>query len=75
MRIREPRSASERRLVESVVLLGLAAVAVIAVAGVVGALLARRLSRPVEELGAWAGSLGAAERPPPVDRASLSSTS
>jgi signal transduction histidine kinase len=66
VRIREPRQASERRVVESVVLLGVAALAIVAVAAFVGALLARRLSRPIEELGEWATSLGRrAHQPPP----------
>jgi len=67
VRIREPRSASQRRIVESFALLGLAAATVIAAATGFGALLARRLSRPVEELGHWASSLGSdADRRPPA---------
>ncbi len=66
VRIREPRAESQRRIVGSFALLGLAAVSVLALAFVVGALLARRLSRPVEELSAWATSLGRdADRAPP----------
>jgi signal transduction histidine kinase len=47
-------------------MLGLAGLAVIAVAGVVGVWLARRLDRPVVELTAWA-SEGRAQRAPPAE--------
>ena len=49
----------------SVLLLGLAGVAIIAVAGVIGALLARRLSRPVERLREWASTIGRDDAGPP----------
>ncbi|MET0324994.1 MAG: HAMP domain-containing sensor histidine kinase [Ilumatobacteraceae bacterium] len=58
VRIREPGAESDARVRESVVLLAAAGVGVLLVAGVIGALLARRLSRPVEDLREWATDLG-----------------
>ena len=46
-------SGSASKVVKSCCLLGIEAVGVIAAAVGIGALLARRLSRPVEDLGAW----------------------
>jgi signal transduction histidine kinase len=65
VRIREPRAESDARVRRSVLLLALAAISVIAAAGVVGALLARRLSRPIERLRIWAGSIGRDDAGPP----------
>ncbi|MET0146461.1 MAG: HAMP domain-containing sensor histidine kinase [Ilumatobacteraceae bacterium] len=58
VRIIEPGSESDQRVRESVALLAAAAVGVLLVAGVIGVLLARRLSRPVEDLRTWAADLG-----------------
>lgn len=58
VRISEPTSESAARVRRSVLLLGLAAVAVLAIAGIVGALLARRLSRPLERLRQRAATIG-----------------
>jgi len=67
VRIREPRAESDARVRESVLLLAAAGAGVLLVAGVIGALLARRLSRPVEDLREWATELGRdPTRPPPA---------
>jgi signal transduction histidine kinase len=58
VRIREPGAESEHRMLVRLVWLGTAAVGVIGAAGVVGWLLARRLSRPLENLRDRAGELG-----------------
>ena len=58
VRITEPGSESDARVRESVLVLAAAAVGVLLVAGVIGMLLSRRLSRPVEELRTWASDLG-----------------
>ncbi len=58
VRVSEPTSAGDRRVRNDLMPLGVAALAVIATAIVVGALLARRLSRPVEQLGHWARTFG-----------------
>ncbi len=71
IRIREPSSASQGRVSAVFVVLGLAAVAVVAVAAAVGTLLARRLSRPVEELGRWASGLGRDAHDPPPPRSGI----
>jgi signal transduction histidine kinase len=56
IRIEEPRSQIRAKVIRSLLLLGLAGLAVIGVAALVGRRLARRLNRPVEELTAWASS-------------------
>ncbi len=67
VRIREPQWVSRNKVVKSFGLLGIEAAVVIAAAIGIGALLARRLSRPVEDLGAWTRALGnRARRDPPV---------
>jgi signal transduction histidine kinase len=58
VRIREPGAESDARVRQSALLLAAAAIGVLLVAGVIGALLARRLSRPVEDLREWASDLG-----------------
>ena len=58
VRILEPGAESQHRMLVRLVWLGAAAVGVIGVAGVVGWLLARRLSRPLENLRDRAGELG-----------------
>jgi len=72
VRVSEPRSESDDRVRRSVLLLGLAGVAIIAVAGVIGALLARRLSRPVERLRRWASSIGRDDAGPPPPKTGIS---
>jgi signal transduction histidine kinase len=72
VRVREPRSESDERVRRSVLLLGLAGVAIIAVAGVIGALLARRLSRPVERLRKWASTIGRDDTGPPPAKTGIS---
>jgi signal transduction histidine kinase len=64
VRIEEPGQRSQARIVRSIALLGAAAIAVILVAALIGVLLARRLSRPVEDLRQWATTLGQHDRPP-----------
>ena len=59
------RLGERRPRPRSVLLLGLGGVGVLAVAGVVGALLARRLSRPVERLRQWASTIGRDDAGPP----------
>jgi signal transduction histidine kinase len=58
VRIREPGAESEHRMLVRLIWLGVAAIGVIGAAGVVGWLLARRLSRPLENLRDRAGELG-----------------
>ena len=58
VRIREPGAESAHRMLVRLIWLGAAAVGVIGAAGVVGWLLARRLSRPLENLRDRAGELG-----------------
>jgi signal transduction histidine kinase len=65
VRIEEPGQRSRARIARSIALLGAAAIAVILVAALIGVLLARRLSRPVEVLRQWAATLGQHDRPPP----------
>jgi signal transduction histidine kinase len=65
VRLAEPGSENDARVREGVVLLGLAAIGVLAMAAVVGALLARRLSRPVEQLRQWAVTIGRDDAGPP----------
>ncbi len=72
VRVSEPRSESDDRVRSSVLLLGLAGVAIIAVAGVIGALLARRLSRPVERLRKWASTIGRDDAGPPPAKTGIS---
>jgi signal transduction histidine kinase len=64
-RVLEPRSESDARVRRSVLLLGLAGIGIIAVAGVIGALLSRRLSRPVEQLRGFASTIGRDDAGPP----------
>jgi signal transduction histidine kinase len=67
VRIREPGAESDHRIVVRLFWIGLAALGVLTVAGVVGWLLARRLSRPLEQLRDRAGALGqAADLDPPT---------
>ena len=65
VRIEEPGARSQARIARSIALLGAAAIGVLLVAAFIGVLLARRLSRPVEELRKWATTLGQHDRPPP----------
>jgi signal transduction histidine kinase len=65
VRIEEPGQRSQARILRSIALLGAAAIAVILFAALIGVLLARRLSRPVENLRQWAATLGQHDRPPP----------
>src|SRR5215216_4649316 len=58
VRIAEPGTESDRRVREGALLLAAAAVTVLLLAAVVGALLARRLSRPIERLRLWASTIG-----------------
>lgn len=68
VRIREPGAESEHRMLVRLIWLGAAAVGVIGIAAVVGWLLARRLSRPLENLRDRAGQLGQlADTGPPSD--------
>jgi signal transduction histidine kinase len=72
VRVREPRSESDARVRRSVLLLGLAGIGIIAVAGVIGALLARRLSRPIERLRKWASGIGRDDAGPPPAKTGIS---
>jgi signal transduction histidine kinase len=65
VRIEEPGERSLARIGRSIALLGAAAVGVLLVAASIGVLLARRLSRPVEDLRQWAATLGQHDHPPP----------
>jgi signal transduction histidine kinase len=56
VRIEAPRSESRARTTRSLIGLGGAAIAVLAVAGGVAIRLSRRLNRPIDELRAWAES-------------------
>ena len=56
VRIEAPRSESRARTTRSLIGLGGAAIAVLAVAGGVAIWLSRRLNRPIDELRAWAES-------------------
>ncbi len=71
-RVLEPRSESDARVRRNVLLLGLAGIAIIAVAGVIGALLSRRLSRPVERLRKWASTIGRDDAGPPPAKTGIS---
>src|SRR6478735_823939 len=65
VRVTESAGESHHRVRRDLGMLALAAVAIIAAAALAGILLARRLSRPSEDLRDWTGSLGEAERVPP----------
>jgi signal transduction histidine kinase len=65
VRVRAPHGESDARVREAVLLLGAAGIAIIAVAGLIGALLARRLSRPVERLREAASTIGREGAGPP----------
>jgi signal transduction histidine kinase len=65
VRIRAPHGESDARVRDAVLLLGAAGIAIIAVAGLIGALLARRLSRPVEHLREAATTIGRDGAGPP----------
>lgn len=71
VRIEAPRSESEARYVRSLLGLGAAAVAIIALAAGVAVALSRRISRPIEELRAWADERDAAPPPDATDIAEL----
>ena len=58
VRIREPGAESDHRMLVRLFWLGVAAVGVIGIAAIVGWLLARRLSRPLENLRDRAGEMG-----------------
>ena len=58
VRIGEPRSESRARVVSALVRLAAVALAIVAAAALAGWLLARRLSRPIEELQRVAGAIG-----------------
>ncbi len=65
VRVRAPHGESDARVRDAVLLLGAAGIAIIAVAGLIGALLARRLSRPVERLREAAATIGREGAGPP----------
>jgi len=65
VRVSEPGAASAARVRRDVLELAAAAVAVLAIAALVGALLARRLSRPIERLRRWAVTIGRDDAGPP----------
>jgi signal transduction histidine kinase len=58
VRIGEPRSESRNRIARELIELAAVGVGIVAAAGVIGWLLARRLSRPLEQLQEVAGALG-----------------
>jgi methyl-accepting chemotaxis protein len=58
VRIGEPRSESRSRVVSALVRLAAVALAIVAAAAIAGWLLARQLSRPIEQLQRVAGALG-----------------
>ncbi len=70
VRIGEPRSESRALVNRALARLAAAALAIVAVAAVVGWLLARRLSRPIEQLQQVASALGEGrlDGPGPADR-------
>jgi signal transduction histidine kinase len=72
VRVLEPQSESAARVRQSIVLLGLAGIGIIAAAAVIGGLLARRLSRPVEQLRGWATTIGRDDATPPPPRSGVS---
>jgi signal transduction histidine kinase len=72
VRVLEPQSESAARVRHSILVLGLAGIGIIAIAAVVGGLLVRRLSRPVEELRGWATTIGHDDAPPPPARSGVS---
>jgi signal transduction histidine kinase len=65
VRVRAPHGESDARVRDALLLLGVAGIAIIAVAGLIGALLARRLSRPVERLRESAATIGQEGAGPP----------
>ena len=65
VRVTESAAESHHRVRRDLGMLALAAIAIIAAAALAGILLARRLSRPIEDLRDWTGSLGEAEGVPP----------
>jgi signal transduction histidine kinase len=65
VRVRAPHGERDARVRNAVLLLGAAGIAIIAVAAVIGALLARRLSRPVERLREAATTIGRENAGPP----------
>ena len=65
VRVTESAAESHHRVQRDLGMLALAAIAIIAAAALAGILLARRLSRPIEDLRDWTGSLGEAEGVPP----------
>jgi signal transduction histidine kinase len=71
VRVSEPASESAARVRRSVLELGAAAAAVLLIAGVIGALLARRLSRPLERLRRWAATIGRDDAGPPPARTGI----
>jgi len=65
VRIEEPGSVSRGRIERTLLLLGAIGAAIVAGAIAVGVLLTRRLTRPIEELTAWAGAHD--DSPPPAE--------
>ncbi len=65
VRISEPRAESDAQVRNAILLLALVAVGVILVAGIIGALLARRLCTPIERLRRWASTIGRQSTTPP----------
>lgn len=65
LRVTEAASESQHRVRRDLGMLAVAAVTIIAAAAFAGVLLARRLSRPLEDLREWAGTFGQTHTPPP----------
>ncbi len=65
VRVTESAAESHHRVQRDLGMLGLAAVAIIAAAVLAGILLARRLSRPIEDLRDWTESIGGPDGVPP----------
>jgi signal transduction histidine kinase len=66
MRIEAPRSDSRSRYLRSIAELAAAAVVVLVAAGAIGAWVARRLNRPIDELRRWAAGTDPGSEPPPA---------
>jgi signal transduction histidine kinase len=72
VRVLEPQSESNARVRHSILLLGVSGLGIIAAAGIIGGLLARRLSRPVEQLREWATTIGRDDAGPPPAKSGVS---
>jgi signal transduction histidine kinase len=65
VRIEEPGAVSRHRIERSLALLAAIGLAIVSIATVVGILLSRRLTRPIDQLTRWAAHSDLASSPPP----------